>query len=466
MPFVHPEFLLTTSIARRLFHEVAGPLPIIDYHCHLPPREVAEDRRFSNLTEIWLEGDHYKWRALRTNGIEERLITGDADPKEKFLAWARTTPMTLRNPLYHWTHLELARYFDIHDLLDEESAESIWERANAKLAEPEFSARGILEKFKVEVVGTTDDPTDTLEWHAMCRDLPTKVLPTFRPDRACAIDTGDEWNAWVDLLAERSGMSIETSDDFFAALEKRHDFFHEMGGRLSDHGTGRFPFASATDGEIATIFREARAGATISPEQAEKFATRVLLETGRWNAARGWTMQLHVGALRNNRSAILRTIGRDAGCDSIGSWSHAEQISRFLDALDSEGRLPRTILYNLNPADNYVFATMIGNFQDGSIPGKVQFGSGWWFLDQRQGIEWQLDALSNCGLLSRFVGMITDSRSFLSYPRHEYFRRVLCELIGRDVACGSLPDDFRMLARLVEGVCYGNARKFFGIFPN
>lgn len=466
MSFVHPDFLLTTPSARRLFHEVAEPAPIIDYHCHLPPREIAEDRRFANLTEIWLDGDHYKWRALRTNGVDERLITGDADPKEKFLAWARTTPMTLRNPLYHWTHLELARYFDIHDLLDEETAESIWDRANAKLAEPQFSARGILEKFRVEMVGTTDDPTDTLEWHAACRNLPTKVLPTFRPDRACAIDSGDEWNAWVDLLADRSGVSISTSDDFFSALAKRHDFFHAMGGRLSDHGTGRFPFATGTDAEIASIFRDARAGAEISPERAEKFATRVLIETGRWNAAKGWTMQLHVGALRNTRSAILRTIGRDAGCDSIGSWSHVEQVSRFLDTLDTEGRLPRTILYNLNPADNYAFATMIGNFQDGSIPGKVQFGSGWWFLDQRQGIEWQLDALSNCGLLSRFVGMITDSRSFLSYPRHEYFRRMLCELIGRDVACGSLPDDFRMLARLVKAVCHGNARKFFGIFED
>lgn len=466
MPFVHPDFLLTTAIGRRLFHEVADFQPIVDYHCHLPPAEIAADHKFEHLTAAWLNGDHYKWRAMRANGVDERLITGDADPKEKFLAWARTVPMTLRNPLYHWTHLELARYFGIHDLLDETTAESIWERANARLAEPEFSVRGIFGKFKVRMVGTTDDPTETLEFHSRCAGGATKVLPTFRPDAGCAIDGGDEWNAWVDLLAARSGTSIATFEDFLAALSARHDSFHAMGARLSDHGTGRFPFLEASDTELTAIFRAARGGATISAEQAEKFTTRVLLEVGRWNAAKGWTMQLHVGALRNTNSRLMRVLGRDAGCDSIGDWSHAENLSRFLDALESTGGLPRTILYNLNPADNHVFATMIGNFQDGGIAGKIQYGAAWWFLDQRDGIERQIDTLSNCGLLSRFVGMVTDSRSFLSYPRHEYFRRVVCELIGRDVASGNLPDDFDMLARLVEAISHGNARDYFGLFED
>lgn len=464
--FVHPEFLLTTPVGRRLFHEVAESLPIIDYHCHLPPREIAENRRFENLTAIWLEGDHYKWRAMRTNGVPERMITGDASAEEKFRAWASTVPMTLRNPLYHWTHLELARAFDVIDLLDDDSAESIWERANGKLAEPGLSAQGILDRFNVEVVGTTDDPTDTLEWHEACAGLGTKVLPTFRPDRGCAIDAGDSWNQWVDLLSQRSGISIVDFNDFLAALQNRHEFFHSLGGRLSDHGVARFPCDFASDATIHAIFTSARNGEAIDAEQAESFAARVLLEVGRWNAAKGWTMQLHVGALRNNCTRVMQSLGRDAGCDSIGDWSHAEQIGAFLDRLDRNGCLPRTILYNLNPADNYAFATMIGNFQDGSVPGKIQLGSGWWFLDQREGIEWQLNALSNCVLLSRFVGMTTDSRSFLSYPRHEYFRRVLCELIGRDVEVGNLPDDFRMLSRLVDGVCYSNARSYFGFFEN
>ncbi|MGH8046343.1 MAG: glucuronate isomerase, partial [Chthoniobacterales bacterium] len=418
--FIHPDFLLSTSLARRLYHDVAAPLPIIDYHTHLSPADIATNRRFENLFEIWLEGDHYKWRAMRANGIAERLITGDASPREKFDAWAATVPMTLRNPLYHWTHLELARHFDIHELLDETTADSIWERANAKL--PGLTPQDIFQKMNVEVVCSTDDPTDSLEHHAACRGLKTRVLPTFRPDRGLAIEAGDAWNAWVDALTKCSGSSVADFDGFLAALKSRHDFFHEMGARLSDHGLSWCPAEEATDAELKEIFAKARAGGAVTPKEAEKFAARVLVEVGRWNAEKDWTMQLHVGALRNTNSRKFGMLGRDAGFDSIGDWRHAERLRWLLDTLDRDDALPRTILYNVNPTDNYVFGTMIGNFQDGKIAGKIQLGSGWWFLDQREGIEWQINALSNLGLLSRFVGMLTDSRSFLSYPRHEYFR--------------------------------------------
>jgi len=459
--FIHPDFLLSSEVGRRLYQEVAEPLPIIDYHTHLPPGEVAQDRRFSDLFAVWLEGDHYKWRAMRTNGIDERLVTGSGEPYEKFLAWAKTVPMTVRNPLYHWTHLELARYFDIYDLLDADSAPSIWERANARLARPDFSTQGLLEKMKVEVVCSTDDPTDSLEAHVKCRGLKTKILPTFRPDRGTAIEAGATWNAWVDVLAARAEVRIDSFEDFLAALRARHDFFHEIGGRLSDHGLSYCPAADASEAELGAIFKKARDGGEISPLEAEKFAARVLIEVGRWNAEKGWTLQLHIGALRNTNTRQLEALGRDTGFDSIGDWPQAERLRWFLDRLAQEDALPKTILYNLNPAMNYVFATMIGNFQDGKTAGKIQFGSGWWFLDQKEGIEWQLNALSSLGLLSRFVGMLTDSRSFLSYPRHEYFRRILCELLGRDVDRGEVPNDWKLLSRLVEGVCYRNAREFF-----
>ncbi len=459
--FIHPDFLLHTSIGRRLFHEVAEHLPIIDYHTHLPPGDAASNRNFDDLFAIWLEGDHYKWRAMRANGIDERLITGQASPHEKFLAWAATVPMTLRNPLYHWTHLELARYFDIYELLDEESAESIWQRANVRLARPDFSAHAIFERMNVEVVCSTDDPTDSLDAHATCRGLKTLVLPTFRPDKGLLIGDRPAWNAWVDALSARSGVRIDAFEDFLEALRARHDFFHELGGRLSDHGLSYCPAAEATDAELAAIFAKARSGGEITALEAEKFATRVLLEVGRWNTEKGWTLQLHIGAQRNNNTRQFNAIGRDTGYDSIGDWPQAERLGWFLDRLDRDGALPRTVLYNLNPADNYVFGAMIGNFQDGKTAGKIQLGSGWWFLDQKEGIEWQINALSNLGLLSRFVGMLTDSRSFLSYPRHEYFRRILCEMLGRDVERGELPNDWKMLSKLVEGVSYRNAKEFF-----
>ena len=460
-PFIHPDFLLSSTTAHRLYHEVAAPLPIIDYHTHLSPGDIASNRQFADLSAIWLQGDHYKWRAMRTNGVDERLITGDASPHEKFLAWAATVPMTLRNPLHHWTHLELARYFDIFELLDEESAGAVWQRANARLAQPDFTTQGILEKMNVEVVCTTDDPTDSLAEHAACRGLKTRVLPTFRPDKALAIDDGSAWNPWIDALTARSGLRIDAIEDFFAALKSRHDFFHEMGGRLSDHGLPYCAAADATDAELKAIFAKARAGGEISAVEAEKFATRILLEVGRWNAEKGWTLQLHLGALRNTNTRQLRALGRDTGYDSIGDWPQAERLRWLLDRLAQDDALPRTIIYNLNPADNYVFGTMIGNFQDGKIAGKIQLGSGWWFLDQKEAMQWQLNALSNLGLLSRFVGMLTDSRSFLSYPRHEYFRRVLCEMLGRDVERGELPNDWKRLSGLVAGVCHHNARDFF-----
>jgi glucuronate isomerase len=457
--FIHANFLLSTPLSQRLYHEVAESQPIIDYHTHLSPADIAGNRRFENLFEIWLEGDHYKWRAMRANGIAERFVTGDASPQEKFRAWAGTVPMTLRNPLYHWTHLELARYFDIYELLDETTADSIWERANAKL--PGLTTQDIFEKMNVEAVCSTDDPTDSLEHHAACRGLKTRVLPTFRPDKGMAIEAGEAWNAWVDALAACSGLRITDFDSFLAALKSRHDFFHEMGARLSDHGLSQCPAAESTHAELKEIFAKARDGKTITTLEAEKFAARVLVEVGRWNAAREWTMQFHIGALRNTNTRQFEKLGRDTGFDSIGDGSHAEKIRWLLDALDRDDALPRTILYNLNPSDNYVFASMIGNFQDGRIAGKIQFGSGWWFLDQREGIEWQLNALSNLGLLSRFVGMLTDSRSFLSYPRHEYFRRVLCEMLGRDVERGELPNDWKLLSNLVTGICHRNAKEFF-----
>ncbi|MEO7932646.1 MAG: glucuronate isomerase [Chthoniobacterales bacterium] len=462
-PFISPDFLLENDTARHLFHEVAETLPIIDYHCHLPPREIAENRRFANLHEIWLEGDHYKWRALRANGVAENRITGDASPREKLQAWAETLPETWRNPLFHWSQMELSRYFGIDTLLDETNAEDVWKEANQQLQAPEFSVHSILTRFQVEVIGTTDDPTDSLEWHQAIRasGISTRVVPTFRPDKAMAVADLETWNPWIDQLAKISGCVIEDFTDLLSALRRRHDFFGELGCRLTDHGLALCPSATATDAELATIFRAARSGQKPTTPDAEKLATRILMEVARWNAEKGWTMQLHLGALRNNSSRKLRALGRDAGYDSIGDWPQMERLGAFLDALDATAELPQTILYNLNPADNYAFASMAANFNEGPVRGKIQLGSGWWFLDQKEAIEWQLNALSNLGLLSRFVGMTTDSRSFLSYPRHEYFRRILCNLLGRDVEAGLIPRDSKRLERLVTDICHDNAATYF-----
>lgn len=462
MPFIHDDFLLHTKTARRLYHEYAKAEPILDYHCHLPPKDLAENRRFTNLFEIWLEGDHYKWRAMRSDGVPERFCTGDASPYEKFLAWARTVPHTLRNPLYHWSHLELARYFDITELLDERSAQSVWDRSNERLATPELSAHGILKKFSVRAIGTTDDPADSLAYHeAIARSgLATKVVPTFRPDKALNVHQPDAFNAWLGRLEAASNTSIAKLPDLLAALQQRHDDFHALGARCSDHGLEHAVAEPCTEAEAAAIFDEALGGAAASPEEHRKFATFIMLFVGRLNAERGWTMQLHLGAQRNNNTRLLKALGPDTGFDSIGDFPQAQALARFLDRLDQENALPRTILYNLNPADDYAFAAMLGNFQDGTIPGKIQFGSGWWFLDQKEGMEWQLNALSNLGLLSRFIGMLTDSRSFMSYPRHEYFRRVLCNLLGRDMEAGELPDDLAMVGGMVRNICFANARDY------
>ena len=464
-PFIHDDFLLSTRAARALYHEFAAPEPILDYHCHLSPRDLAENRQFKNLFEIWLEGDHYKWRAMRSNGVPERLCTGDATPLEKFKAWAATVPHTLRNPLYHWTHLELARCFGITELLDESSAERIWEQANEQLATPEFSAQGILKKFRVTTLCTTDDPADDLRHHeAMAAGgLATRVLPTFRPDAALAVNRPEFFQTWLVRLEQASGRDIGSLPALLEALRQRRDFFHDRGCRLSDHGLERCHAEPCTDAEAAAIFDAARTGRAATPAEHAKFASFVMFFLGQLYAERGWTMQLHLGALRNNSTRLLRQFGPDTGFDSIGDFPQAAALAAFLDRLDAENALPKTILYNLNPADNYAFATMAGNFQDGSIPGKVQLGSGWWFLDQKQAMEWQLNALSNLGLLSRFVGMVTDSRSFMSYPRHEYFRRVLCNLIGRDIEAGEIPADPALSGPLVRNICHANAQQYLAL---
>ena len=465
MAYLDENFLLYSSTARRLFHEVAKGQPIIDYHCHLSPREIAVNQRWDNLTDIWLGGDHYKWRLLRANGVDENRISGNASPREKFQAWAHTVPSTLRNPSHHWTHLELQRFFDIHLLLSPDTADEIWERANDRLASPEFCAQLLLQKFDVRMVGTTDDPADPLDHHhaIAAAGLATRVLPTFRPDKAFLVDQPEVLAMWLDRLEAVADTSIIHLGDLLAALEKRHDDFHALGARISDHGLARCPALECTDAQASLIFDKARSGMVASAEEAERFAFYLMVFFGRLDAARAWTKQLHLGALRNTNSRMHAQLGADSGYDTIGDHRQGEALARYLDALASRDALPKMILYNLNPADNYLFAAMSGAFQDGSVAGKIQFGAGWWFLDQKNGIELQLDALSATGLLSRFVGMLTDSRSFLSFPRHEYFRRILCNMLGGEAERGELPDEFGALANLVRSVCYENARGYFGI---
>lgn len=460
-PFISDDFLLGTDAARELYHGFAKDEPIYDYHCHLPQKLIADNHRFADLAEIWLGGDHYKWRAMRTNGVDERLCTGDAAPREKFDAWCATVPRTLGNPLYHWSHLELKRYFGIGDLISPASADRIWTEANARLAT--LRVHDILANNKVAVVCTTDDPADSLADHARIAalGLRTRVYPTFRPDKALGVNAPAAYNAWLERLGGEAKTSIATLDDLLAALKRRHDDFHAVGGRLSDHGLEQALAEPCTPAEASAIFAAARSGRAATPEEWAKFGSFLMLEFGRWDAAKGWTKQLHLGAMRNNNARLFRRLGPDTGFDSIGDFPQARALGRYLDALDATGELPRTVLYNLNPADNYVFATMVGNFQDGSVPGKVQFGSGWWFLDQKEAMEWQLNALMNLGLLSRFVGMLTDSRSFLSYTRHEYFRRVLCNLLGGMMERGEVPSDRALLGGLVRDVCFANARAHF-----
>lgn len=456
-------FLLHTETAQELYHHHAAKMPIFDYHCHLSPKDIALDRQFDNLTQIWLYGDHYKWRAMRTNGVDERYCTGDASDWEKFQKWAETVPNTLRNPLFHWTHLELERFFGVETILRPETAKEVWDECNAKLQTPEYSVRNLIRMANVHTICTTDDPVDSLQYHRQIKEsgFEVKVLPAWRPDKAMAVENTEAFNQYVDALGEAAELKIITFADFMEALEKRHLFFHENGCRLSDHGLETIIAEDYTDKEIRDIFEKVRGGYDLKEIEIRKFKAGMLYEFGIMDHSKGWTQQFHLGALRNNNTRLFNKLGPDTGFDSIGDFEIARPLSEFLDKLDQSDQLSKTILYNLNPRDNELFATMIGNFQDGSVPGKIQYGSGWWFLDQKDGMEKQINALSNLGLLSRFIGMLTDSRSFLSYIRHEYFRRILCNLIGTDVENGELPNDRELLGTMVEDICFNNARAYF-----
>ncbi len=458
-------FLLQTKTAQELYHEHAAKMPIIDYHCHLVPKMVADDHKFRSLTEIWLGGDHYKWRAMRTNGVDERFCTGaDTSDWEKFEKWAETVPYTMRNPLYHWTHLELKTAFGINKILNKDTAREIFDECNEKLAMPEYSARGMMTRYNVEAVCTTDDPIDSLEYHIATRNsgFATKMLPTWRPDKAMAVEVPADFRAYIEKLAEVSGVTINTFDDVVAALKVRHDFFASLGCKLSDHGIEEFYAEDYTDAEIKAIFNKVYGGAELTKEEILKFKSAMLVVFAEMDHEKGWTQQFHYGAIRNNNTRMFEKLGPDTGFDSIGEFNTAKAMSKFLNRLDYNDKLTKTILYNLNPCANEVIATMLGNFQDGKIAGKIQFGSGWWFLDQKDGMEKQMNALSVLGLLSRFVGMLTDSRSFMSYPRHEYFRRTLCNLVGRDVENGELPaSEMKFIGQMIEDISYNNAKNFF-----
>ena len=463
--FLDENFILQTETAQKLYHEHAAKQPIIDYHCHLVPSMVANDHQFKSITEAWLGGDHYKWRALRTNGVDEKFCTGkDTSDWEKFEKWAETVPYTMRNPLYHWTHLELKTAFGIEKLLSPKTAREIFDECNAKLQAPEFSARNLMLKYRVETVCTTDDPIDSLEYHLKCKTdgFEVKVLPTWRPDKAMAVEVPAAFRSYVEQLSAVSGISISNFDDMILALCKRQDFFAEMGCKLSDHGIEEFYAEDYTEAEIKAIFNKVYGGQELTQTEILKFKSAMLVIFAEMDWERGWTQQFHYGVIRNNNTRLFNQIGADTGFDSIGTFSTAKALSKFLNRLDVQNKLTKTILYNLNPADNEMIATMIGNFQDGTIAGKIQFGAGWWFLDQKDGMEKQMNSLSVLGLLSRFVGMLTDSRSFLSYPRHEYFRRTLCNLVGNDVENGLLPhQELEFIGQMVENISYYNAKNFF-----
>ncbi len=461
--FMDENFLLQTETAQKLYHEHAAKMPIFDYHCHIPPKEIADDKRFETITQIWLYGDHYKWRAMRTNGVDERYCTGDASDWEKFEKWAETVPYTLRNPLYHWTHLELKKFFGIDKILSPKTAREIYDECNEKLSSPEYSCRGIIRMANVHTICTTDDPVDSLEYHRAIKadGFEVNVLPAWRPDSAMMVEDPAVFNAYVAKLEAASGKSVSTFDEFMAVLDERHQFFYENGCRLSDHGLETAYAAEYTEAEIKAIFGKIRNGSMLTAAEIEKFKSCMLYEFGVMDHKRGWTQQYHLGALRNNNSRLFNKLGPDKGFDSIGDFEIARPLSKLLNKLDTEDKLSKTILYNLNPRDNELMATMIGNFQDGTVPGKLQYGSGWWFLDQKDGMEKQMNALSNLGLLSRFVGMLTDSRSFLSYTRHEYFRRTLCNLLGNDVENGEIPYDMELLGKMVEDISFNNAYNYF-----
>lgn len=465
--FLDKDFLLKTPTAKRLFHDYAADMPIIDYHCHLSPKDIAEDRIFNNIAEIWLHGDHYKWRAMRTNGIHESYCTGDKTDLEKFEQWAATVPYTMRNPLYHWTHMELQRYFNVTEQLSPANAKAIYEHCSAMLQTKEFSVRNLLRKMKVKLVCTTDDPVDSLEYHKAMQDegADIKMVPAFRPDMAMNVGNTEMFLQYVRKVEAASGMQVHAFDDYLKALKSRHDFFAQMGCKVSDHGLEEIYADDYTAEEIVIIFERLLKGETLCLTCQRQFKSAMLVYFAEWDHEKGWVQQFHLGALRNNNTRMLNQLGPDTGWDSIGTFDQGKALSKFLNGLDTKDKLTKTILYNLNPADNEVLATMVGNFNDGSVAGKIQFGSGWWFLDQKDGIIKQLNALSNMGLLSRFVGMLTDSRSFLSFPRHEYFRRILCDLIGTEVEEGELPNDIEWLGKMVQDICYNNNVNYFNWKP-
>ncbi len=461
--FLDENFLLQNKTAQHLYHDIAKQLPIIDYHNHLPPEQIANDINFQNLTQVWLYGDHYKWRAMRTNGVNEKYITGNTTDYEKFQQWAATVPYTMRNPLYHWTHLELQRYFNISKILNTDTAKEIYDEASAKLQTADYSVRNLLRKMNVQVLCTTDDPADTLEHHQKIKNnqFEIKILPAFRPDKAMNADDAAAFNAYVSKLEEVTGDSVSSYNDYLKVLKKRHDYFATLGCKVSDHGLEQIYAEDYTEQEIKNAFNKIRSGKDLNYQEKLKFQSAMLVHFAKWDCEKGWVQQYHLGALRNNNSRMLKQLGADTGWDSIGDFSQGRALSKFLNRLDETNQLAKTILYNLNPADNELMATMIGNFNDGSVAGKIQFGSAWWFLDQKDGMIKQMNALSNMGLLSRFVGMLTDSRSFMSYPRHEYFRRILCNLFGSEIESGELPDDIPLIGKIIEDICYNNAKNYF-----
>lgn len=462
--FLDKDFLLETPTAQRLYHDYAAALPIIDYHCHLPPDQIADNMNFQNLTQIWLNGDHYKWRAMRANGIGEEYITGNKSDREKFEKWAATVPYTLRNPLYHWTHLELQRYFDIHELLSPATAGKIYDECSEKLQSPEYSVRNLLKNKNVEVVCTTDDPLDSLSHHEKIKadNYDIKVLPAFRPDKAMDAGNVNALYSYISKLETISGNAISDFNDYLSELKKRHDFFAAHGGSVSDHGLEHLYAEKYTEDEVRAIFMKIRKEQVLTPQEIAQFKSAMLYHFATWDYEKGWVQQFHLGALRNNNTRALSQAGPDTGFDSMGDFSQGTALSKFFNRLESENKLTKTILYNLNPTDNELFATMAGNFNDGVTPGKMQLGSAWWFLDQKDGMIKQLNALSNMGLLSRMVGMLTDSRSFLSFPRHEYFRRIVCNLFGNDIENGELPNDMEWTGKVVQDICYYNAKSYFG----
>lgn len=461
--FLDENFLLQNKTAQHLYHDIAKQLPIIDYHNHLPPEQIANDINFQNLTQVWLYGDHYKWRSMRTNGVNEKYITGNTTDYEKFQQWAATVPYTMRNPLYHWTHLELQRYFNISKILNTDTAKEIYDEASAKLQTADYSVRNLLRKMNVQVLCTTDDPADTLEHHQKIKNnqFEIKILPAFRPDKAMNADDAAAFNAYVSKLEEVTGDSVSSYNDYLKVLKKRHDYFATLGCKVSDHGLEQIYAEDYTEQEIKNAFNKIRSGKDLNYQEKLKFQSAMLVQFAKWDCEKGWVQQYHLGALRNNNSRMLKQLGADTGWDSIGDFSQGRALSKFLNRLDETNQLAKTILYNLNPADNELMATMIGNFNDGSVAGKIQFGSAWWFLDQKDGMIKQMNALSNMGLLSRFVGMLTDSRSFMSYPRHEYFRRILCNLFGSEIENGELPDDIPLIGKIIEDICYNNAKNYF-----